>query len=76
MMNLALVRCKMRKVPSPDINDKLIPILSSFFCCRQEEKFKKPAPDFDGAGSSKSSIEERLLDWRAIPYKVGDKLSR
>ena len=30
MINLCLVRCKMLKIPSPDINDKLIPILFYF----------------------------------------------
>ena len=36
MMNLSLVRCKILKIPSPVINDKLIPISSSFFCRRAE----------------------------------------
>ena len=59
MMNLSLARCKMRKIPSPDLNDKLILILSFIlFYCRRTKRFKKPAPDFDGAGSSKPSIEE------------------
>ena len=32
MTNLSLVRCKMFKIRSPVMNDKLIPILSPFFC--------------------------------------------
>ena len=40
MMNLSLVMCKMLKLPSPVINDKLIPIVSSFFADVQKV-FKK-----------------------------------
>ena len=40
MMNLSLVRCKMLKIPSPDINDKLIPILF-FFVLPTSRKVKE-----------------------------------
>ena len=36
MMNLSPARCKILKIPSPLINDKLTPILSFFFCRRAE----------------------------------------
>ena len=37
MINLFLVRCKMLNISIPDINDKLIPILSSFFFGKEQK---------------------------------------
>ena len=44
MMNLSLARCKMLKIPSPVINDKLIPILSFFFADVQKVLKKLASP--------------------------------
>ena len=41
MVNLSPVRCKMLKIPSPVINDKLIPILSSYFFADVQKVLKK-----------------------------------
>ena len=47
MMDLSLVRCKMLKIPSPAINDKLIPILFIlFYSCRRAERLKRLASPY------------------------------
>ena len=62
MMDLSLVRCKMLKIPSPVINDKLIPILSFFFADVQKV-LKKLAPPY--TVGDKLSIKVRELE-RAV----------
>ena len=58
----------MRKIPSPEINDKLIPIL--YFFADEQKGLRSPYQASTEQGHQSRPSRRLMLDWSAIPYKV------